>query len=1445
MDIVEFLKENEIKKNNTRNRITKGRLSLVTKKNVTKKKHKKLSNPKNFKKKQQPTWMKTQKTDRHKAKPTDQNGSKLKQTNQKKRKEIEKGKEKEKQKEKEKLQGLKQKQKRREKILHSKKSDKEMVFSNFKNKNQKIQNPQDLLNLHPKIKKIKNNETTNTIQRAKNSKDRNKKENLLLSDYSVLSFNNRSEENNKKNFKKKSLGKIALVKRNEKKANKNKKNNSQAIPSLKKPIYNNSKLSSNKLFFNKKQTNNNKVIVKKKGLINHTSAFSAGIGQPFLNHEEIIETDFSSDKNEDISEDEIEKEKRKVKNKDNNDPKKRKIDSLSKTHSFLEIVSPLLKKNLRQIKNTPDMSNNIIPPPLVFKRNNSKQKVQPNQSQNQIKKKFFKIKNNYNTIDEDVNDDRQKNEILFKEENKNNNSNFNAARKIKTKNDRKSKSKSKSKNLNKITSNNPNNFNLLKKNPPNNLQRIPLRTSESDPNRQLVPLIFTNSSKKTSREMKRVDKVIYSYPTKYDNESPNQGNPPALNVNQKNLITRFFKNNSLNYNKTKINDATLWTEKYRPKHSSKIVGNFKIRNQLKNWIQCYPNHSKKAVLLSGQPGIGKTTMAIIISKELGYMPIEMNASDVRSEKILRNKIEEITQSKNIFTYFTTFRIYKNKKNILIMDEVDGMSGGDYGGMSKLNKIINQSKIPIICICNDRNLDKVRTLSKNCLDLRFKEIHFNEGSMILSNICQKEGFNNIPENILKNLIQQCNGDLRRSINMLQTLCISSKDFKINSINNSNNLNNNYNHNNNNYNNNGHNHNNINNNNTMTNKSSIEFLKREQMVNEIKKIESFHQNTNLFEVTRLFFQSFYPKTFHLITIKNKTENFFRHYNIIPYFIFENYPRSLPKINNQNYQNHQYFNNYKNSICSISLGDLIFQKIMSKQKWNLLEIYGILSCIKPGMSLNNGFGNNKIAFPMILGNMNKTNRRKRELDQIQEKIQKITKTNKKDFVLDYLPIIKKKIAKPLIINRNQDIINQENKGKRINKIIKILHFYDLNRQDWDILIELSNIIDCSLTCNRNIKIKPSLNLKNINSQIKRDFTRKINSITVDPNKLPKKKIQKIKKNTMNKSKKLPRKSRKSNKKTKPKPKKQLQKKSNFNKNDFNTLLSGEFPRKRKNIEKVNNKTNLDPNLSSSVPSKKKSLMSTLKSITIKKNDELNPNKSKKPLTLDHWFKKKTDMKNENNENKIPKKNIKSKKIINLVKKPKKKIEKKKIKQTKKKTRKNRLDNIKKTDENENGNENENENENKKGKEKRDEKEKGKEKEKGRDGKEKPEKNENEKEKEREKNGNENGNENGKEKEKGRDGKEKPEEKEKEKEKEREKEKKKEREREKEKEKRKRKRKKEKRKRERKRRKKEKRRKEKRKEKRREKKREKRKRRKEKHKEKKKKKSHKKKKKSKKKKD
>jgi len=56
---------------------------------------------------------------------------------------------------------------------------------------------------------------------------------------------------------------------------------------------------------------------------------------------------------------------------------------------------------------------------------------------------------------------------------------------------------------------------------------------------------------------------------------------------------------------------------------------------------------------------------------------------------------------------------------LVMDEVDGMSGGDRGGVGELINIIKASKVPIICICNDNYNQKLKSLRNSCLELGFR------------------------------------------------------------------------------------------------------------------------------------------------------------------------------------------------------------------------------------------------------------------------------------------------------------------------------------------------------------------------------------------------------------------------------------------------------------------------------------------------------------------------------------------------------------------------------------------------------------------------------------------------------------------------------------------------------------------------------------------------------
>ena len=61
---------------------------------------------------------------------------------------------------------------------------------------------------------------------------------------------------------------------------------------------------------------------------------------------------------------------------------------------------------------------------------------------------------------------------------------------------------------------------------------------------------------------------------------------------------------------------------------------------------------------------------------------------------------------------------KMKKTLVIMDEVDGMSTGDRGGIAAIISFIKKSRVPVICICNDRDSQKIRSLANHCYDIKF-------------------------------------------------------------------------------------------------------------------------------------------------------------------------------------------------------------------------------------------------------------------------------------------------------------------------------------------------------------------------------------------------------------------------------------------------------------------------------------------------------------------------------------------------------------------------------------------------------------------------------------------------------------------------------------------------------------------------------------------------------
>ena len=177
----------------------------------------------------------------------------------------------------------------------------------------------------------------------------------------------------------------------------------------------------------------------------------------------------------------------------------------------------------------------------------------------------------------------------------------------------------------------------------------------------------------------------------------------------------------------------LWADKYKPSRISELIGNGKRIADLRRWLLEWQNNQQKkkknmykAVLISGPPGIGKTSSATLVCTQLGFSVMEVNASDSRNKASkdvhtglsgsTSNQVKELVTNRGLNFLKTSF----HKNHVLIMDEVDGMSSGDRGGVSDLVDTIKRTKIPIICICNDRYSQKLKVLQTHCLELNFQQ-----------------------------------------------------------------------------------------------------------------------------------------------------------------------------------------------------------------------------------------------------------------------------------------------------------------------------------------------------------------------------------------------------------------------------------------------------------------------------------------------------------------------------------------------------------------------------------------------------------------------------------------------------------------------------------------------------------------------------------------------------
>ncbi|RUS19855.1 hypothetical protein BC937DRAFT_86802 [Endogone sp. FLAS-F59071] len=177
-----------------------------------------------------------------------------------------------------------------------------------------------------------------------------------------------------------------------------------------------------------------------------------------------------------------------------------------------------------------------------------------------------------------------------------------------------------------------------------------------------------------------------------------------------------------------VHQATLWTEKYRPRQFIDLLGDQRLNRDVMKWVKqwdfCvfgkkpderpvprkspvakkiggdqqknldgefkanndpFKRPNNKILLLTGPPGFGKTTLAHVIAKQAGYHVLEINASDDRTGETVKSKIKAAIEMQALVSVGSKGGPVRQKPTLLIIDEIDGASSG--GGNESFVKLL--------------------------------------------------------------------------------------------------------------------------------------------------------------------------------------------------------------------------------------------------------------------------------------------------------------------------------------------------------------------------------------------------------------------------------------------------------------------------------------------------------------------------------------------------------------------------------------------------------------------------------------------------------------------------------------------------------------------------------------------------------------------------------------
>ena len=221
-----------------------------------------------------------------------------------------------------------------------------------------------------------------------------------------------------------------------------------------------------------------------------------------------------------------------------------------------------------------------------------------------------------------------------------------------------------------------------------------------------------------------------------------------------------------------------WTEKYRPRSLSGVVGNPKAVGELRKWADSWSTGIPKnrAVILMGPPGVGKTTSAEALAADMGWGIVEMNSSDQRTGEAIRSVALRGAFAQT-FGDDGEFRSTSDGgRKLIVLDEADSLFGNaDRGAMPVINELIKETRQPVILIVNDfyELSRKSSAVKSSTLQITFMRPSAASISKALKAIAASEGVE-VTTDALSAIAENSNGDMRAAVRDLQSVALGRSE-----------------------------------------------------------------------------------------------------------------------------------------------------------------------------------------------------------------------------------------------------------------------------------------------------------------------------------------------------------------------------------------------------------------------------------------------------------------------------------------------------------------------------------------------------------------------------------------------------------------------------------------------------------------------------------------------